>query len=87
MEKTKASRSQHDPPPHGHGSTMSVDPAHTFLHQGTTNTSGRFAAFLYRPIDQQEVLRILSTPIHIVSWIIAEKMYSGKRFLKKRFLC
>jgi hypothetical protein len=40
---------------------------------------------LYRPIDQQEVLRILSTPIHIVSWIIAEKMYSGKRFLKKRF--
>ena len=31
--------------PHGHGSTMSVDPAHTFLHQGITNTSGRFAAF------------------------------------------
>jgi len=51
--------------PLGMASTMPVDSADKFLHQGATNPSSRLAASLYCPTYQQEVLRILSTPILI----------------------
>lgn len=51
----------------GRSIIMSVETVHTFLHQGITKPSRNFAALSYCPIDQQEVVRILSTPI-LISW-------------------
>ncbi|MCI6228699.1 MAG: hypothetical protein MR636_08250 [Clostridiales bacterium] len=73
--------------PHGHGSTMSVDPAHTFLHQGTTNTSGHPAAFCIAPSISKKYCASFQLQSISVVWIIAEKIHSGKRLLKKCFFC